>query len=112
MLKKVVLALFLCTGFSTASMAEDNSWLVGLWQLSDKAKVEYLEFDANNKVSLVSGKGRKISGKYKLSGNKVKVVYNFKGKKIPIEMSFSAKEKTLKSKMNATGKTAKYIKNA
>lgn len=112
MLKKVALALFLALGFSSPSVAQDNSWLVGVWQLAGAEKVEYLEFDGQNGVTLISDRGRKVSGDYQLSGDTLKIVYHFKGKKIPIELSISAEKNMLKAKMANTGKAVKYTKNA
>ena len=112
MLNKVVLALCLTFSFSASSLAQDNTWLVGVWQLDSGEKVEYLEFDGQNGVTLISDRGRKVSGDYELADNTIKIVYNFKGKKIPIELSISAGKNALQATMSNTGKSVKYTKNA
>ena len=112
MFKKILLTLCLTFGLSAASFADDSDWLVGVWQLDSGEKVEYLEFGADNKVTLISDRGRKVPGNYQVAGDKLKVIYNFKGKKIPIEMSISPEKNMLTAAMTNTGKTAMYKKNA
>lgn len=107
--RKVLFLLFLV--FTPAiSMADDNSWLVGVWELDATEKEEFLEFTAENTVSLVSGRGRKIDGDYRLADSVIKIVYNFKGKKIPIDLNYSSAKNVLSGNMSNTGNQVKYTK--
>ena len=108
--KKTILTLILAFTLLPGISLADNSWLVGVWQLSDDSKQEFLEFTADMNCSLVSGKGRKIEGSYKLADSKVKIVYNFKGKKIPIDLSFSDGKDVLMGSLSNTGKAVEYKK--
>lgn len=112
MLKKLFIAFFLALSISAATTikAEDNAWLVGIWQLDSSSKTEYLEF-SQNRVTLISERGRKISGHYRLTDNAVKIVYKFKGKKIPVELSYAAGKNVLKGNLANTGKSVKYTKS-
>lgn len=110
-LKKVsliVILTFLYLGSSYASA--DSGWLVGVWKLVDDSKEEFLEFTADNTCKLVSGKGRQVPGKFKITEDQIKVVYNFKGKKIPIKLDFPASKDKLIGKLSNTGNSVEYLK--
>lgn len=109
MFRRVMLVLVLTVALPGMSMA-DNSWLVGVWELKDESKKEFLEFTADMTCSLVSGKGRKISGDYKLTDSVVKIVYKFKGKKIPIDLNYSSAKDVLSGSLSNTGKAVQYTK--
>jgi len=112
MLRLVVMAaLLLCLPAVATVQAADNTWLVGVWQLSNADKAEYLEFSRDS-VTLVSEKGDKIPGDYELTDNAVKIVYKFKGKKIPVELNYAAGKDVLKGNLTATGKTVQYTKSS
>lgn len=108
--KKIILILLLAVFSSGVSMAEiDNNWLVGVWELVDESKQEFMEFKEKT-VSLVSGRGRKINGNYKLTDSVVKIIYKFKGKKIPIDLNYSSTKDMLTGSLSNTGKTVRYTK--
>ena len=112
MLKHKIMACLLLAGISavTAARAGDNAWLVGVWQLNNSDKTEYLEFTADS-VMLVSDHGDKISGDYELTDSAVKIVYKFKGKKIPVELNYAAGKNMLKGNLATTGKSVQYTKS-
>lgn len=111
MFTRLLTAILLVMSISAATtvMADDNSWLVGTWQLDSSSKTEYLEF-TQDRVTLISGNGTKVSGDYELKGDAIKIEYRFKGKKIPVELNYAASKDTLHGNMATTGKTVRYTK--
>ncbi len=109
--KKIIVILLLLIPITNVSVAEgDNSWLVGVWELTGGSKKEFLDFSSEMSVTLISGRGRKISGDYQLADGVVKIVYKFKGKKIPIDLSYTDAKDVLQGSLAKTGKTVAYKK--
>ena len=108
--KTVLLILLLSVTIPGTVPAAENGWLVGVWVLSDDSKEEFLEFTDDSTVSLISGKGRQVSGDYELTDSVVKIVYNFKGKKIPIDLSYNSARDLLSGNLSNTGKSVQYTK--
>ena len=106
-----ILTILLSLGFAKAGVTADNSWLVGVWELTSESKKEFLQFTDEMKVTLVSGKGRKIKGTYQITDDQIKVIYKYKGKKIPIAMAYNSSKDMLTSQLSNTGNEAKYKKS-
>ena len=115
-MKKVVavVAVVFWAAWSLApSLATDDTWLVGKWELSydpDGNEKDWLEFTKNGEVFSISSKGRRVPGQYAVTESDIHVTYTFNGKAIPITLKFSPDKRKLLAYSKRTGNASEYRK--
>ena len=113
-MKGVLLAIVitLCAMGVAASDA-GNGWLVGKWEMTfdpDGSEKDWMEFSADGSAYSIAADGRRVPGKYSLSGQSVNIVYTFNGKDIPITLTYNADKTKLLAHSQRTGNTSEYQK--
>jgi hypothetical protein len=109
---RVCLVLMSICASYPAMSAEDDSWLVGKWELSydpDGAKKDWLEFLPNGDAWSIGANG-KIQGMYIVDEDTVKAVFTWKKKDFIMTFHADRQNNLLKIVTSHTGKESIYKK--
>lgn len=104
--------LLSASSIHAASVADDESWVYGNWQLSydpDGAKTDWLEFLPNGDAWSIGQNGR-IAGFYIVDGDTVKAVFTWKGKDFIMNFHADQHKHVLKIITSRSGKASIYKK--
>jgi hypothetical protein len=110
----LVLAVLLFTAISSSPVfADDQSWLVGKWEMSydpDGNAKDWLQFSADGKVTSISSSGAGPVGSYVVIGNQVQMTFTVKTRAVSMTLNMSPDRKKLLNFSKRTGNTAEYTK--
>ena len=109
----LVAALLFAASFVVPVWAADQAWLYGKWEMSfdpDGNEKDWLQFDADGKVTSISSSGNGPTGSYVVSGNQVQMTFTLKTKSVSMALTVSPDKKKLLNFSKRTGNTSEYTK--
>lgn len=109
----LLLALALALGAAAPARAEDDGWLLGRWELvrsPEGDKKDWLEFAADGRMTSITPDGRRLGGRYAVTGSEVQLNYKIGSQSILITLTYGPDKARLYARSARTGYTAVYEK--